>query len=83
MVNVDSEQMVVRPASGTPDAVSGPTAKMTLLASLSGSVPAGTSSYMILLPMPMPPMRFLYGSVDSVVMDPVVRLTRRIFPAQP
>ena len=55
-VNVDSEQMVVRPARGTPEAVSGPTAKMSLFSGEKGSVPAGTSSYMILLAKPMPPM---------------------------
>ena len=47
--------MVVRPAKGTPVAVNGPTAKTTLFSGESGSVPGATSSYMILLAMPMPP----------------------------
>ena len=75
--------MVQRPPSGTPDAVSGPTANTILLSGPRGSVPAGTSSYMTLLARPMPPMYSLYGSVDSVVMLPVVRLTRKILPVQP
>ena len=54
--NVESEQMVVRPARGTPEAVSGPTANTILFSGERGSVPAGTSSYMILLARPMPPM---------------------------
>ena len=54
--NVDSEQMVVRPASGTPEAVRGPTAKTILFSGEKGSVPAGTSSNMILFARPMPPI---------------------------
>ena len=83
VVNVDRCENVVRPAKGVPDAVSGPTAMTTLLSGLNGSVPAGTSSYMILFARPMPPRKYLYGSVDWVVISPVVRFTRAILPCQP
>ncbi len=83
LVNVDSDAQVMRPPSGMPEAVSGPTAYTILLSGENGSVPAGTSSYMILLARPMPPTRNLYGSVDSTLTAPVVRLTRAILPVQP
>ena len=71
-VNVDRWASVVRPARGTPEAVSGPTAKMTLLSGESRLVPAGTSSYMILLPCPY--RRCIACMlVDFVEMTPVLR----------
>ena len=44
VVKVERKLMVVRPARGTPDAVSGPTANTIFDSGANGSVPAGTSS---------------------------------------
>ena len=47
--------MSLQTFGSTPEAVSGPTAKMSLFSGEKGSVPAGTSAYMILLAIPIPP----------------------------
>jgi hypothetical protein len=75
--------MFVLPEQGTPVPQNGPVPKTILFSGAKGWVPAGTSSHMIFIAMPSPPMKSLYLSVSSVEILPVVRFTRSILPVYP
>ena len=83
LVKGDRDEMVMRPEQGALEPVLGPTAKTILFSGAAGSVPTGTSSYIMRLAMPLPPIYLKYFSLLSMLLVLVVRLTRSRLPIHP